>query len=408
MANPTNLLAQQRRYIDTFRRAQTWVDNGGPGRDIGRPMHVREIVREGLSDYWRLWRNLAAWVRPALPPNVGIEALVTDSKEANAWPFRHAFGADQHAVVVTHSTITRMQRLAAYVAQCTRAQPQCREDTLSAVFPEGHQASEDFDAFAQVIMQSAFLFLFNHELAHLLNGHGGCATSTDVLHWMAHKLDRPKRVRRTVEFDADASAFAWVLQYYQRFNGRPELLRALGPVRARVVAACMGSNQSRLTVTALGALVFHLALSNHAHARDGEHPSFRERVRLSRQACRTFEHGLQVHGSDADSAELALSVVVLDALLPAEDRILVGTPSPRNGDAEGKAEVKERPFFDQLRDALQAADADDDAKSDIARQREMAREMQLLRPQLKSNRILHALAPVDWWTDALALSPSAN
>lgn len=395
MAERARLGLWNRKYVEHHKRVMDWVEGGLPKRDIGVPLHVRQIVNHGMSDYWRLWGSLAAWVRPALPPNVSIAAFVTDSPVPNAWPFRDAFGPGQHVVVVTSTTIARMQRLAYIVAQAAEAHGSrwAESPTLGAAFPPQHSRREDFDAFAQLVLQAAFVFLFNHELAHLNNGHDGCAASTSAYHWYVEKIERPKRIRRTVEFDADASAFAWTQYFYSRFNANPQTLTELGPTRARMVRACLASPESRLTITAYGALVFHLALSSHAHERDAEHPSFRERVRLSRLACRNHARVARIDPvSDVESAQLAVGLVCYDALQPEPDRILVGRDT----------EEAERPFFSALRDALLGDDGEDGGKNDVERHREMAGEMAQLQPVLEKRRIHSNLPRVDWWSDLLA------
>ncbi|WP_153066756.1 hypothetical protein [Xanthomonas arboricola] len=384
-----------RKYSDHYKEMVEWLDGGKVRYEIGRPMPVKAIVKEGLADYWRLWDSLASWVNPGLDGGNSVKGCITDSNAVNAWPFRDALGRGQHVVVVTKATILRMQRIAYLVLLTVKLSPYLRrkDSLIGALLPDLELGDDDFSAFSEIVMQSAFVYLFAHEFAHLHNGHEGCATCTeDPLTWWSEKVDQ-NLMSRTVEFDADASALLWVALFFNRYNANASVLSELGVVRARMVSNCLKSESGRVTIAALGAIIFNLSMSSNSHAGDSTHPNFRERVRLAKIAIRSIAAESKVIGDVAlECSVFGAMMVLIDAQQEGGSRILVGYSEP---------EVAP-PLFATLRDALLVAGGVEEDIEEKKRHNSMARKMYKLLPSLNGRRIRSTLPRIDWWSMELA------
>ncbi|WP_152182750.1 hypothetical protein [Xanthomonas sp. LMG 12459] len=393
----TSLKSANRKYSDQYNQMLAWAKVGAVGRRIGMPMSAREVIKDGLADYWRLWESLASWVNPGLDSCHSVKGCITDSSVVNAWPFRDALGPGQHIVVVTKATILRMQRIAHLVMSTIRCTPTFWEKghSIGNILPQQELGPEDFSAFSEMVMQAAFVYLFAHEFAHLHNGHEGCAAHTeDSLTWWSEKVDQ-NLGSRAVEFDADASALAWTVLFFSRFNANASILSQLGAVRARMVSSCLKDESGRVTVAALGSIVFNLSMSSGSHGGNSTHPNFRERVRLARIAVKYHAANTSISGDVAlDCSVFGAMMVFIDAQHTGGDRILVGDSDPG----------VDPPFFSVLRDALLAGDAPEEDVEERKRHRSMARKMSALMPSLNGKRIRSSLPRVDWWSMELNCS----
>lgn len=370
-----------------------WSRKNDRYRDIGTPMCTKAMRKRGSQEYGWLWDSLANWISPAIGPQHSVQTCITNAPQVNAWPFRDALGPGRHVIAATISLLEKMQRVAGLVASTAES----ASDTdgsmsmLGKLLPARDMTSEDYQAFAELVAQACLVHLFTHEFAHLHNGHAGCAAAShDVLTWWSKKQVDTKLRQRAIEFDADASAFAWTDLFYSGFNESKVKSEQLGRVRTRVITSCLSTQEGRLFIASLGAIVFNLVVASFPEPENSTHPRFEERIRLARIASGSMAIGAGIPaGIDLAACAFCLAMVTRDSLSEGDKRVLVGT---------GDLRVS-RPRLSDLGGPLACAPGVDSLTSEEKiKHRAMAKEILAMEGELVNRRILSTLRKVDWWS----------
>lgn len=202
---------------------------------VGKPIEPAKVAELDLADYVALLQSVADRTARALEGNQ-ILTVVTDKEQSNAWAFRDGISSGVHIVVVYRGMIQRIQQLAKAVHNATLQLLHHRETPPDFIALWGPLPRDSAHAvgFAQFLAHVAFVLLVNHELAHIVIGHGYCAGATgesapidegeelgatsDVLAAVQGRVTGNALRSQAFETDADMHALLWTDDYLLSFN----------------------------------------------------------------------------------------------------------------------------------------------------------------------------------------------
>lgn len=202
---------------------------------VGTPIDPEGVAALDLADYRALLQSVADRAARGLEGNQ-IRTVITKKGESGAWAFRDGMSRGVHVIVVTQGMIERIQRLARAVHNATLQLLHHQETPLDFIALWGPLPRDSAHAlgFAQFLAHVAFVLLVNHELAHIVIGHGYYAGATgeaapidegeelaatsDVLAAVQDRVPGNKLRSQAFETDADMHALLWTDDYLLSFN----------------------------------------------------------------------------------------------------------------------------------------------------------------------------------------------
>ena len=202
---------------------------------VGTPVDPEGVTALDLADYRDLLQSVADRAARGLKGNQ-ILTVVTNKRESGAWAFRDGMSRGVHVIVVTQRMIERIQQLAQAVHNATLQLLHHQETPPDFIALWGGLPRDSAHAvgFAQFLAHVAYVLLVNHELAHIVIGHGYYAGATgeaapideeeelgatsDVLAAVQGHMAGNKLRSQAFETDADMHALLWTDDYLLSFN----------------------------------------------------------------------------------------------------------------------------------------------------------------------------------------------